>query len=153
MGQRFFRQSRHYTQAACGGSSCRGRGQYWPYWNKEKRPKDKLSSSLITTPKIGYNNMPVVLSIIKFQFSMIQTFQSKGISDVATEMAAQPDLPFAGRITQFLSNWEAITQDSWVLQTIQGFRIEWTQTKPQALPDNLHTKGGGLHAGRNHRHD
>ena len=78
-----------------------------------------------------YKNMPVVLSIIKFQSSIIQPLQSKGISDVATEMA-QTNLSFAGRIMHFLSNWEAITQDTWVLQTIQGFRIEFLQEPKQS---------------------
>ena len=47
-------------------------------------------------------------------------------------MAAHTDLPFAGRITHFLSNWEVITQDTWVLQTIQGFGIEFLQELKQS---------------------
>ena len=81
---------------------------------------------------------------------MVQTLQSKGISHVVTEMAAQTDVSFAGRITHFLSNWEVITQDNTRFQDRIPTR---TQTKPQALPNNLHTEGGGLHVGRNPRHD
>ena len=81
---------------------------------REPSKRQKLLSNLITTPEIVYvyKNMSVVL---KFQLSMIQTLQNKGISDVVTNMAAQTDLPFAARITHFILNWEEITQDTWVL--------------------------------------
>ena len=40
----------------------------------------------------------------------------------------------AGRLTQFLTNWEQITQDRWVLQAISGYQLELTQTPWQAKP-------------------
>ena len=40
----------------------------------------------------------------------------------------------AGRLTQFLKNWEQITQDRWVLQAISGYQLELTQTPWQAKP-------------------
>ena len=32
--------------------------------------------------------------------------------------------PVAGRLTLFSNNWEKVTQDQWVLATIQGYRLE-----------------------------
>jgi hypothetical protein len=34
-------------------------------------------------------------------------------------------LPLARRIEHFLSNWQKIIQDEWVLNTISGYRIEF----------------------------
>ena len=39
-------------------------------------------------------------------------------------------LPIAGHLSSFISNWEAITQDQWVLQSVHGYRIEFLQ-KPR----------------------
>jgi len=50
---------------------------------------------------------------------------------MAAEMALAA-LPLAGHLTHFQGNWEAITQDNWVLQTISGFRIEFLQKPYQA---------------------
>ena len=58
-----------------------------------------------------------------------QALRNMGISDIAAELAIQ-NLPLAGRLSHFLSNWEAITQDEWVLQTITGYRIEFLR-KPE----------------------
>ena len=33
----------------------------------------------------------------------------------------------AGRLAQFVSNWEKITQDRWVLQAIRGYKLELVQ--------------------------
>ena len=71
----------------------------------------------------------------------MHTLQSKGVKAVATEIASN-NVPLAGRIAHFRSNWEAITQDSWVLQTISGFRIEFLQTpyqshRPPQIPFTL----------------
>ena len=48
-------------------------------------------------------------------------------------------LPLAGQINHFLSNWQAITQDEWVLSTVRGHRIEflrlpYQRNKPPQLP-------------------
>ena len=61
----------------------------------------------------------------------MHALQSKGVKVVATEIASK-NFPLADRIAHFCSNWEAITQDSWVLQTILGFRIEFLQTPYQS---------------------
>ena len=33
--------------------------------------------------------------------------------------------PVGGRLSRFRKNWEKVTQDSWVLQTVQGLRLEF----------------------------
>ena len=37
-----------------------------------------------------------------------------------------PPSPMAGRLKRFLANWEKITSDSYLLSTIQGYKIEFT---------------------------
>ena len=60
---------------------------------------------------------------------------------MATELARQ-NLPLAGRIKHFLPNWEKLTQDPWVLEAVEGFRVPFRQ-KPfqRQLPKPLkHSK-------------
>ena len=38
----------------------------------------------------------------------------------------------AGRLSHYVHNWEHITQDRWVLQSITGYQLELTQTPHQA---------------------
>jgi len=40
----------------------------------------------------------------------------------------------AGRLSQFISNWQRITQDHWVLQAISGYHLELTQMPWQSKP-------------------
>ena len=40
-------------------------------------------------------------------------------------MIASKNLPFVGRLTYLITNWEKITQEEWVLYTIQDFRCQW----------------------------
>ena len=40
-------------------------------------------------------------------------------------MSIAPGLPKAGRIKYFVSNWEDITQDPWVLGVVQGYSLEF----------------------------
>ena len=40
----------------------------------------------------------------------------------------------AGRLAQFVSNWEKITQDRWVLQAIRGYKLELVQPPWQRKP-------------------
>ena len=75
--------------------------------------------------------MPLVVSLPNIilnptLLSATRTLQSRGIADLATQLAIQ-GLPLAGRVKHFLSNWQAITQDEWVWQTIAGYRIEFLQ--------------------------
>ena len=38
--------------------------------------------------------------------------------------------PVGGRLTHFVSNWKKITQDPWILQTVQGLRLEFINPPP-----------------------
>ena len=40
----------------------------------------------------------------------------------------------AGRLAQFITNWEKITQDRWVLQAIRGYKLELVQPPWQISP-------------------
>ena len=37
----------------------------------------------------------------------------------------------AGRLALYLKNWQAVTQDLWVLNTVQGYRIEFLSEPTQ----------------------
>ena len=41
--------------------------------------------------------------------------------------------PLAGRLKHFLHNWEKLTQDQWILQTVKGVQIEFMNTPHQAF--------------------
>jgi hypothetical protein len=51
----------------------------------------------------------------------------------------QPNLPFGGRITHFYDNWTKTTQDSWILETVKGDKLEFTQTPHQSFTQKMHT--------------
>ena len=48
-----------------------------------------------------------------------------GIDPIATELAKQ-SLPLAGRLSYFKDNWVKLTQDQWVLEAVQGYRVPFT---------------------------
>ena len=63
----------------------------------------------------------------------------------------------AGRVAYFLSNWEVLTQDQWVLQTVAGYHLELTEAPTQERvpkvftreqePDNLRGSGALVQRG------
>ena len=55
-----------------------------------------------------------------------------GIKDIAPSLA-QNQLPLAGRIAYFIRNWEVVTSDAWVLNTVKGYEIELSSTPYQCL--------------------
>ena len=63
-----------------------------------------------------YRDLPLVICVLQKQsYSQsasvtTRALQSKGIRDVAAELASL-NLPLAGCISHFRSNWEVITQD------------------------------------------
>ena len=46
------------------------------------------------------------------------------------------DLPQAGRLCHHLSNWLIITQDRWILNTVQGYLIDFVSEPHQQSPPN-----------------
>ena len=59
-----------------------------------------------------------------------------GIVPLATELARH-SLPLGGRLQHFKSNWVRITQDPWVLEAIQGYRVSFSQQPYQTCPQEL----------------
>jgi len=43
----------------------------------------------------------------------------------------------AGRVAYFLPNWEVLTQDQWVLQTVAGYQLELTEVPTQARTPHM----------------
>ena len=41
--------------------------------------------------------------------------------------------PVGGRLSLFRKNWERITQDNWILHTIQGLKLEFVSTPPHQV--------------------
>ena len=59
-------------------------------------------------------------------------FQEENLKNVLVGMGLMPIVTHAspaGRLAHFVSNWEVITKDQWVLQTVRGYNIEF-HTKP-----------------------
>ena len=81
--------------------------------------------------------MPVVHilpELKKFYPSVIvNQLMGLGIAPLATELA-RCSLPLAGRLQYLKSNWVRITQDPWVLETIQGYRVPFSQQPYQPYP-------------------
>ena len=45
----------------------------------------------------------------------------------------------AGRLPNFLDNWKVLTQDTWMLQVVQGYCIDFTDTPHQSqVPPEMH---------------
>ena len=67
--------------------------------------------------------------------SMIRSLNERGIVPLfASEVPA-------GRLQYFLKNWETLTRDRWVLETVRGYKIEfrmnpWQQGRPRPLQFN-----------------
>jgi len=81
--------------------------------------------------------LPVVLSFARVKnvlpFCVSQSVNGLGIAPLATELARR-SLPLAGRLQYFKSSWVKIKQDPWVLETIQGYRVPFSQRPYQPYP-------------------
>ena len=74
----------------------------------------------------------------------------KGIQMIASEIA-QKGLPIAGRLQYFNRNWEVISQDQWILDSIQNFRIPFRERPIQGKASNplsLHSDRTNVVEGR-----
>ena len=57
---------------------------------------------------------------------------------LAEDTACQ-DIPLAGRLAYFHQNWEVITKDPWLLQTVSGYKLDFVQPLYQnGSPRQLH---------------
>ena len=96
---------------------------------------DKVT--VITSPSVHRN--PIVHLIWEGVTPQVTEFTAKGI----TPLAANPNLLkfFAGRTSQFILNWKALTEDPWVIQTIEGGYTIPLVTTPvqQSRPHSPHS--------------
>ena len=65
--------------------------------------------------------------------TIVKQLNVLGIQYIAHRNACQ-NLPLAGRISHFIYNWEVITKDAWVLNTVQGYEVDLTAQPYQCLP-------------------
>ena len=67
---------------------------------------------------------------------ILQKLHVLGFTQVGTPVIS-PQV--AGRISQFATNWKVITQDQWILRTVQGFHIPFREEPRQMrLPQPYH---------------
>jgi 16S rRNA G966 N2-methylase RsmD len=68
-------------------------------------------------------DLPLVQKLLDHvNSSATRLLQSRDVRDIAQNLATR-NLPLAGRLKNFLTNWHCITQDEWVLNTVSGYRI------------------------------
>ena len=68
--------------------------------------------------------------IINFKRTFVLHFRGLGLTPIQ-----MTDLPLAGRLVHFFQNWSVITQDRWVLNTVQGYLIDFvSEPHQQFLP-------------------
>ena len=65
--------------------------------------------------------------------TIVKQLNALRIQDIAHRNACQ-NLPLEGRISHFIYNWEVITKDAWVLNTVQGYEVDLTAQPYQCLP-------------------
>ena len=63
--------------------------------------------------------------------TLVNYLPGMGIAPLAKSLTEWKVL-LAGRIRYYLTNWEFITQDQWILDAVQGFKIPFTSTLCQA---------------------
>ena len=76
---------------------------------------------------------PIVHVLPQVDTLPIKQLKFKGKAPIATELETQ-GLPLAGRLQYFIKNWEMLTQDQWVLDAVQGYKVPFTQTPYQPHP-------------------
>ena len=58
---------------------------------------------------------------------------------------AQLSLQVAGRLSHFLHNWEVLTTDKWVIETVKGFQIPFVGHPVQGCRPNAPIYSSELH--------
>ena len=106
---------------------------------EEPRPSRKATAR----PRVGYpKELEQVTHAHAFLNTLIMNWKSTLVNQITyltVEHLHQPDLPQAGRLTHHLTNWSAITQNQWVLSTVQGYQINFVALPHQeSLPTPPH---------------
>ena len=79
----------------------------------------------------SYN--PYTISYKLNPITVVNHLTGLGIKEIAPEVL-KLQTPFAGRTKHFVDNWVNLTQDQWVLESIQGVRIEFQHSPRQDFP-------------------
>jgi len=95
-----------------------------------EHPPTKASVAQINSRTTVHTNLN---NVIKIQECML-------VNHIACQSVGHlyiPRAPLAGRLIQYLQNWQIITQDRWVLNTVQDYQIEmisepWQVSLPTA---------------------
>ena len=90
-----------------------------------------------SVPVNVFMSLPLVHVLPEMQIfypsTIVNQLKCMGIEPLATELARK-NLPLAGKIRHFLPNWVKLTQNPWVLEAVQGFRVPFTQQPFQKQP-------------------
>ena len=83
---------------------------------RDSKINDKPTDMLVGTP------VPGPSSILTGSMDM----ESKLLNDNVSIVARCPEIPVGGLLTHFLTEWESITSDKWVLDLIgEGYKLEF----------------------------
>ena len=75
-----------------------------------------------------------VLSLGPTPQSLLSAFAGRTADLTGDVYCLQPHLPLAGRLTNFLSFWQSITQDHWVLSVIrEGYHLDFARPPPPTV--------------------
>ena len=77
------------------------------------------------------NYMYVNHLIMNYKSTLVYQIACMGVNNLQ-----MTDLPQVGRLCHHLSNWSIITQDWWVLNTVQGYLIDLVSEPHQQSPPN-----------------
>ena len=85
--------------------------------------KENIPPSDLTTKK-------AVFSTDLGQISQTETLHTIPETNINRSVKVLPALPQAGKLQHFVQVWEQLTQDPWILETIQGYRIPFQKQPP-----------------------
>ena len=96
-------------------------------WQQSQEGATKKMTRQTVCTQMQQNSLKIVLPIhvINTQTLHIQAL----INTMNLSISCQR---LAGQVAHFLPNWEVLTQDQWVLQTVAGYQLELTTTPYQA---------------------
>ena len=123
-------QKGHFQKQLWGGnqySDTGGSGGWQGPGNKAKKghpPSKKWLGSIQTAFQCFQQNLLKIVSC-----TYVSSTQAYYINTMNLLIAC-PRL--GGRVAYFLTNWEVLTQDQWVLQTVAGYHLELTEAPTQA---------------------
>ena len=102
-------------------------------------PKEALPSSTLrrwrTYSRCTHSSFNTFHPYLKSQYN----YTSRAPSALDIPRLTLPKGSTAGRLRHFQQNWQRITQDEWVLETVAGYRIPFTHNPRQSSRPPSHT--------------